>query len=124
MLQPLIRQYAASVIGFAEQAVARRFWRIKITLLSVTLSLFFAFPAYDDVVRPEFRGSTWPAVLDQCRDPLQPRDYEPSSHESKLAFRLTVPILAHVLGLALPGLLGLQFFCFLTLYYAVALLAE
>jgi hypothetical protein len=124
MLQPFIRKCSASVIAFAERVVARRFWRIKITLLSVSLSLFFAFPAYDEVMRPGSRGSTWPAILDQCHDPLQPRDYESSSHESKLAFRLTVPILAHMLGLELPGLLGLQFFCLLAMFYAVALLAE
>lgn len=118
MLSDLFKQFSEDVFSTIEKHLSSKYWKIKIIVFSVFLSLFFASPAYDLFFIGE--GSKyWSEVMKQIDDPFQPRDYDPDSHASKLAFRLTPPLIAHFLGLNIVGCLIMQFIAFATLFYFV-----
>lgn len=118
MLIDIFKQLGESVFSIIEKHLSSKYWKIKIIVFSVFLSLFFASPAYDLFFIGE--GSKyWSEVMKQIDDPFQPRDYDPDSHASKLAFRLTPPLIAHFLGLNIVGCLIMQFIAFATLFYFV-----
>ncbi len=58
-----------------------RYWILKATLLITLLTLFFAFPSYDDFDK----GDTWTAVLKKADDLTYNllNDYSPGSNASK-----------------------------------------
>jgi hypothetical protein len=111
------------LIASAERAVSRPAWRAKVALLAFALSLYTAWPPYAELRAGSFHED-WDAVLAQCAHPLTPQTHDPASHSAKIAFRLTVPALAYVLRLGLPGLLVLQHLALFGLFCYAALLAE
>jgi hypothetical protein len=54
------------------------------------------------------RALHWPALERQFAHPLLPQVHPPESHDAKLALRVTVPAIAHVLGLGRAGVLALD----------------
>ncbi len=81
-------------------------WKVKALLAVLVLSLLRAFPSYDALQTP-FAESTWSHTFLQIDNLIcdMGRLFPPGSHESKMTFRLTVPLLARVLGLNETGIL-------------------
>jgi len=81
-------------------------WKAKALAAVVALALFRAFPSYD-ALDSDFVDQTWRHAEAKFDNPLADsgRIFPPEWHESNLAFRLTAPVLAHVLGLRRTGML-------------------
>ncbi len=96
------------------------YWKLKALCTVVAIALFRAFPSYD-ALASDFHRGTWRDVQIKFDHPLidTSRIFTPGSHESKLTFRLTVPILAHVFHLGETGLLILFALAGLVLLYLV-----
>jgi hypothetical protein len=114
-----------STIRLAERIVAGRFATVRITLCALAIGLFFSFPNFSKSYDESRHTRSWDIIL-------QKRDYpfkdvvpqlNPISHESKLNFRLTVPILAKLLGLGRPGIYTLQLACGVIQLWATACIA-
>jgi hypothetical protein len=122
ILGPFVENAVTGCLKLADRLASGRFWKMRLALIAAALSLLVQFPSYDVLAAGVF-DADWQPVLEQCRHPLEPRSYPPESHASKLAFRLTVPVLAHVLQLSFAGLLLLQGVLFLWMHYGVVSLA-
>jgi hypothetical protein len=109
MILESVRVFYDRVIRIAEWIVAGRFATAKIALVSLAVGLFFSFPNHYGLSDKE-AGQSWVGVLEKCEDPFldMTTRYDPSVHESKLNFRLTVPIVAKLLGLGRRGILALH----------------
>lgn len=81
-------------------------WKLKALVAVLLVSLCRSFPSYDALHTP-FVQSTWQNAQIKIDKPLadMARLFPPDSHESKLTFRLTVPVLAHTLRLGRAGIL-------------------
>ncbi|HTW66837.1 MAG TPA: hypothetical protein VME17_19590 [Bryobacteraceae bacterium] len=92
--------------GGIDRLVAGPYWKLRALCAVVALALFRAFPNYD-VLDTNFFQTKWRDVQVKFDHPLidMSRIFSAGSHESKLTFRLTVPVLAHVLHLHEVGLL-------------------
>lgn len=103
-----------------DRILDRPHWKTRALILVLSVSLFRAFPSYD-ALRTPFVQSTWRPVQIKIDHPLadMSRLFPPDSHEGKLTFRLTVPILAHVLHLGQPGVMVLCVFAGLLLLWCV-----
>jgi hypothetical protein len=98
-------------------------WKFKITFLALALSLFFAFPSYQTYLSGKL-NEKWEAVSEQIKAPLATHDnYSNDSHFSKLAFRLTVPMIAHVLHVDRVGCFLIQGVFFVLMFYVLLSLA-
>ncbi len=96
------------------------YWKLRALCAVATLALFRAFPSYD-ALASGFHRATWRNVQIKFDHPMidTSRIFAPGSHESKLTFRMTVPILAHVLHLGETGLLILFALAGFVLLYLV-----
>src|ERR1022692_2485239 len=75
-------------------------WKTKALAFVVMISLLRAFPSYD-ALHTEFVRTTWHNAQNKFDNPMADsgRMFPSDSHESNLAFRLTVPVLAHTFHL-------------------------
>lgn len=118
-----INKISAKIILVSEGFTLSKNWKLKIMLSSVILSLFFAFPSYDVFLSGEF-NENWNNLFSQIDHPLRPLNLAASSHGAKLAFRLTVPIIAKLLNLNIVGLFFIQFIALITMFFCVISLSE
>ena len=123
MILQYIDKISESIISFFERFTSSGNWKIKITFISVILSLFFAFPSYDVYLKGEF-ARHWQGILIQIDNPLAQHDYTPLEHSACLAFRLTPAVIAYLLRLNEFGCLIFQFVALVLMFYGVVLLAE
>lgn len=112
--------------GFSRLEKAHRhrysFWILIVA--AITLSFLSAFPSYDVAYSQEM-DENWSAIVEQVRAPLNPVEYDGSSHQANLAFRLTPVLIAGVFGVdTINGFLLLQFVCFVLLFWVVARLLK
>lgn len=109
-----------------------RFSVVVLTLLCIAVCFCFSFPridyianalgvelskAHQEASKPYFWGH-WDSVMEKVENPFAPPSADPASHEGKLAFRLTVPLFAHYLGLTPGGIILSQMalgWCFFAL---------
>jgi len=93
-------------VAAIDRILSGPYWKLKALCTVVAIALFRAFPSYD-ALASDFHRGTWRDVQIKFDHPLidTGRLFAPGSHQSKLTFRLTVPILAHVLHLGETGLL-------------------
>jgi hypothetical protein len=98
----LYQRFGAAIDGL----LSGPYWKLRALCAVVALTLFRAFPNYD-VLDTSFFLAKWRDVQVKFDHPLidMSRIFPAGSHESKLTFRLTVPVLAHVLHLHEAGLL-------------------
>ncbi len=84
-------------------------WQWKALCAVVVISLFRAFPNYD-ALQTNFFQAKWHDVQLKVDQPMLDtgRMFPAVSHESKLTFRLTVPVVAHLLHLHETGMLILS----------------
>jgi hypothetical protein len=104
-------------MGRSERLAARiatgRWWMARAVVLAILLSLFISFPRISFFLGNDPQiVSNWSIIRSQARDPLSMSADQlanQASHASKLAFRLTVPMIVRVLHIDWPGVLALQF---------------
>lgn len=94
-------------IAWIERFTSGKYWQIKLVLLVFAYVLLVAFPSFD-LLQKDF-AVDWNILMQQADHPLTPHYYAPESHEAKMAFRLMVPILVHLLHLNMMGVICLQF---------------
>src|SRR4029077_5289522 len=109
----------------AERVVAGRFGTLRIALCALLLGLVgTTVPNYRNLWDKEFEAtaSSWDAFLVK-RDNLfvdLGKVYGVGSHNSNTNFRLTVPLIARILGLGRLGVLVFQSVCGVLLLWIVA----
>lgn len=93
----------------ANQLFSGSHWKAKALFVILFIAILRAFPSYD-ALRTPFTVATWRAAQLKFDHPLLDTGklFEPVSHESKLTFRLTVPVVAHLLHLSRTGVLILS----------------
>jgi hypothetical protein len=103
---PLYQRLRGRINAGIDRILSGPYWKLKALCAVVAIALFRAFPSYD-ALASDFHRGTWRDVQIKFDHPLidTSRIFAPGSHESKLTFRLTVPILAHVFHLGETGLL-------------------
>lgn len=116
MIWSLVAGLGESLLARLERFTAAPGWLLRGTLLALVVALLGAFPR-PEVLLDRDHAPDWAPVLRQAEHPFTPQAHPPESHASKLAFRLTVPSVAHVLGLGSAGMKLLEAAC------GVALLA-
>lgn len=84
-----------------------RYFLLKLIFGTFLISIFFAFPPYH-VINANMYEVYWTPILDQIADPFHPKQYELATHAAKRGFRLTVPVLANILGFKIWGCIILQ----------------
>ena len=104
-------------MGHSERLVARiatgRWWMARAVVLAILVSLFISFPRISFFLGNDPQiVDNWSIIRSQARDPLSMSADQlanQASHASKVAFRLTVPMIVRVLHIDWPGALALQF---------------
>jgi hypothetical protein len=93
-------------VAAIDRILSGPYWKLKALCAVAAIALFRAFPSYD-ALASDFHRGTWRDVQIKFDHPLidTSRIFAPGSHQSKLTFRLTVPMLAHILHLGETGLL-------------------
>lgn len=87
-----------------DRFVQRKYWRIELPLICLGLMYFVNFPYFQNL-DPDI-CSTWEIVQNQIDDPTKQYGMEnPSSHDSKRGFRLTVPILCKLINVRDPRMI-------------------
>ncbi len=87
-------------------------WKLKTVVLCLFLSLFLSTPKYlyfYNYLSGNVVADKYEALKKQIDHPFLPVYYGPASHESKMAFRLTIPVFAHVMHLNILGIYIIQF---------------
>ena len=118
MLPTVLQAFYHRFIDICEQFTAKNNWMLRLALVLPFTVLLFAFPSYERLAT-EFAES-WRAVLAQAAHPFTPGRHEPTSHQAKMAFRLTVPLVARMLHLGVVGILLLQAVAGAVLFYLSA----
>ncbi|RZJ93314.1 MAG: hypothetical protein EOO60_04890 [Hymenobacter sp.] len=103
-------------------------WRLKVLGVCVVCVLLFQFPElqflYHYAVAHTEPNNTYATFVQQVANPWINHSTEANSHESKMVFRLTVPLLARLLHLNVFGVLGLQAILGLAMLWALLTLIE
>jgi len=106
MITSFINGFTGAVLSRCESFVRLKQWKLILSLLLPLSVLFFSFPSYERI-GTEYQ-EYWQAVNEKSSSPFAVKEYAPESHEAKLTFRMTVPLLACVLSLKTTGILLLQ----------------
>jgi len=95
--------------------------KIRVTLISLIIALFFSFPSYDVLSSKDYIETHWKPVLLKVQNPLFDLNtlYGPGSHASKNNLRLTVPIIARLFHLNIWGILLFAGFIGICLFYVI-----
>ena len=117
MLFAFLNSLQTYVIGKLTQFCAQKYWRFYSIGIAFLLSIFFAFPAYDTLLPGASEVKNHQHLKEQFEHPLQNPDASPETHQAKMVFRLSVPLVANLTGIKNPKvyiilqqLLGLVFF--------------
>lgn len=115
MLVNYLLGYYKKVESIALNIASQRYWAFYTALIGFLIVIIFSFPNYDSLVQPHSINAN-AAIQKKIDHPFLQQSYAPKSHQAKLAFRLTVPIISKILGLdtfwcfILENILGLYFF--------------
>jgi hypothetical protein len=125
VLGPLCAAVDARLGVFAVRLTTGPRWKARALLFVLSFSLFRAFPNYNVLRQPEV-VNTWKEVAIKIAHPATDmvRLFPADSHEAKLNFRLTVPLIAHVFHLGTAGQLALFAVCGALLLLCALTLAE
>jgi hypothetical protein len=115
MIIEKIRAFEHTLINQCEKFTQNHYWPVLISLCLTVSVFFFSFPGWSG-----FNTENWQAIIEQCKDPLKAHNYPDYLHHSKLTFRLTIPLIAYVFNLGIPGILALQAFAGILLFYISA----
>lgn len=111
-----IRYYLA-----IEKLVSARFWKVRVVLAVVGLSVLMQCPRYSYLYRYAIADTetnpTYTVFKAQIKNPFQLYALNPDSHEAKMAFRLLPPILIKISYLPPIGIFMLQFMAGIAMYF-------
>ena len=111
-------------LAWIERLADSRRWVLWTALAATALVLVFSFPPPRATVRIG-EAPEWGPLYGKLAHPLTPQNQEdPGSHGAKTAFRLSVPVVAHVLGLGPRSLKLLEILAGIALFALVAVGAE
>lgn len=120
MIVAAIQGLQDNIFKKCESFTGKKNWIIFLTLSLPLIALFFSFPSYERL-NTEFAHG-WKAILEQANNPFTNNNYAADSHQAKLTFRLTMPLIAYVLHLGVMGILILQALTgTLMLYFSIKL---
>jgi hypothetical protein len=125
MITPFIISIYDHLNVICEKITQGQTWAIKVTLVTLIVSLFMSFPAYERIIDGRSKNSFKP-VLEKIDNPLlnMPSKYLPKSHAAKLTFRVTVPLIAKLMNFRMVGCIVLQHIAGILLFYFIALMTE
>jgi hypothetical protein len=127
MIVNLSQKYSERIVSWAERFTQSSFWRIKAAISCTLIAMTLAFPSYDMLTQfvPPPKGSSSEGLHHQLRKPFKPIPKQyfnlAAGHLEKRAFRITIPIIASVLGLDLIGCLALQHIAGFLFFYVLLL---
>ena len=105
-----------------ERIAKKKQWILYTTLITTIISLLLAFPRREIIVNDYSKISEVEAVKKQIEAPFKKYEYSKGSHNSKLSFRLTVPIIAHYLKLSFEKCKLLEIICGILLFSLTAMI--
>ncbi|NIJ51212.1 hypothetical protein [Dyadobacter arcticus] len=115
----ILENFYKTLINWIESKLTGQNWLWKLTLFSLALSLFLAFPPYtlllDHLRENGVKLDAWVFIQNQGQDFLHPKDMDYDVRRENMIFRWTLPLLSllthHniVLILALQAILGILF---------------
>lgn len=125
-IQNFFIQLEQHTLQLIENITSGPLWAVKTTIVILGLALFFSFPSYDDLNLNEHERGVWNAVILKSRDLTLDLSefYSPSSNPGKVNFRLTGPLIGHLLGLSILGLVVMQAIAGVLLVYFSVLITE
>lgn len=93
-----VRRLWNCVLSWATKFVSGRFWKLKVLLLSVAFSVLCG----GGLDLSHLKDGYFLAYAEKVEHPLLDlsKEYEPGSHQAKMNYRLTVPVLLHPLRLS------------------------
>lgn len=106
-------QVEEAVYAVAGKVTQGKWWLVWSTGLAVLLSLFLAFPSYQELSSdPQQAGKTWQAVLAKGKNLRWNvlEEFGPSTNAARVNFRLTGPMLNKLVHGGIPALVMLQAF--------------
>lgn len=111
--------YIAPVLVFLDRITKNKYWLL---FLLIFCCIWAYFQVNYTLYRPNMH--IWETRELQIAHPLTPQTHDISSHSSKVAYRLLVPVFAHILGLSLNQVVVLQhifiiFFLIFTYQYGL-----
>jgi len=107
-----------TIFDSCENFTRKKNWLFILVVTLPLVVLFFSFPSYDRL-NNEF-SENWQAIFKQAAGPLTDHQYNPDSHQAKLTFRLTVPLIIRTFHLNLAGVLIFQALIGMLLFYFAA----
>jgi hypothetical protein len=105
---------------WCELRLSNKYWPLIIVLSTLIISLFFSFPSYQSF--EQILKENRPVEVTQQISNLP--SYWQTNNGRNTVFRITVPIIAGLVGLDIKGAYGLQFLSGILLFYFVARIAE
>jgi hypothetical protein len=94
-------------------------WAVRLTLVCVGLSLFFAFPTYSQI-----DNQSWAVIQQRATDLFVQERYTPLDRGYVFTFRLTFPLIGAFLGGSTLGYLLIQGLAGIGILYVTARLAD
>jgi len=120
MITTYIQSFIQSTIGVSEKFTNNKHWMIWMSLLCSVCVIFFSYPNYNCIYNDAYIVDAWNAIMTQVKHPFQQHEYIDVSHQSKIAFRLSVPLIAKILHLSVFGIICLQYIFGILLFYISA----
>ncbi|WP_247233238.1 hypothetical protein [Telluribacter sp. SYSU D00476] len=87
-------RFYASVESFTHT----RYWQLKLSVVLFGFVLLTTYPNYLDILVDPAPRTTFSYFYDKVASPLSPVTFDEKTHGSKIAFRLTVPLLAKLIN--------------------------
>jgi hypothetical protein len=106
MVSEFLTRFTVFTISKCESFVRIKRWKLILALLLPVTVMFLSFPCYERISK-EYQVY-WQALHEKNAAPFSGKEYTAESHEAKLTFRMTIPLIANLLGLKTLGILILQ----------------
>jgi hypothetical protein len=126
-----LQSFYSSLQHFAEAFSRRRFWKFYLALLCSAYCIFTNIPQYTVLAHGQSRGiAIWHRINHQIDHPFTAdTSNDPESHEARLTFRLTAPLLGKLLPTSnllqrMAGLFIIQNLCGIFFFYLLVCFAE
>jgi len=119
------RNVTRRLLAALDRQLQKPWWKCRAVILSWIVATFFCSPSAYEFLRTDWRENQQAAVQ-KIEHPFRDMsDYPPESTQSKRTFRITVPLIAHLLGLDIIWVYVLQWICgFLLLAVTVRMVHE
>lgn len=105
--------------AFLDKLAGRQNWLLLSAILLTAVSLFFAFPSYNDI-----DPQAWEPFFQKAATPFLNSPYPADTHINQLTFRLFMPLLVHYTHLRITGLMILYGVVGIANFYLVVKIAD